>query len=244
MLKRVPGLQSEQRASMLNEYTTAGDKTARASALQQIQTNAILHMANRVHGLDPEVSKVIAQMSTDGIDATIAGLVGKSPTKQAFSSAISPETGRTVDKIDDDGAWILAPLAKTQLNATDTLLPVDEINSMLFRHSGALQSVRKAGGTANDAVASFGDMFNDVWKATTLLRPGYVPRMVSDELLLAAIKFGGMSRLVGDGAKGGQNFVRNRVQQVQAIRGKASYAPSTGAGVESSHAVIKIATPT
>jgi len=243
MLKRVPGLQSDQRISMLNDYTSAGDKVSRAKALETIQTNAILHMANRVHGLDPETSRLIAQMTKDGIDSTIAGLVGKSPTKQAFSSAVNPQTGRMVDKVDDDGAWILAPLAKTQLSATDTLLPVDEINTMLARHSGVLQAVKQAGGTSADALASFGDMFNNVWKASTLLRPGYVPRMISDELLLAAIKFGGMSRLVGDSVKGGQNFVRNRAQQVGAIAGKGSYVPSSGAGIESSHAIVKIADP-
>lgn len=248
MLKQVPALGTEQRLSMMDSYLTAGDKVAKSKVLNDIQMNVLNHMATRVHGLDNEVASIIGEMTQVGIAKTMAKLTNSAPKNQMMSSAerlapdgtpISGKAGK-VDYAQDGEAWVLAPLAKTQLSMTDTLLPVKEINRVLSRNSGAIKSVRRAGGKASDSVVPFIDSFNVLWKASTLLRPAYVPRMISEELMASAVKFGAMSRLIADPAKGGLNFVRNRAQYVSALAGKGSYIPSTGAGVGSSFARVQI----
>jgi len=240
MLKQVPGLNPEVRAGMLDSYIMAGDKVRRSQQLAKIQSDVIRHMATRVHGLDPEVAGVIDRMIEVGVGKTMSELTGGKTNfaKQAFSAA--EVGGRKVDHIADGEATIVAPLAKTQLSMTDTLLPLKELDDILSRNSGAMRQLRKAGASAMDTVNTLADSFNTLWKASTLLRPAYTPRMISEEWFASAIKFGALSRLLADPSIGAKNFVRNRVTQVGAELGLASHVPTTGAGAESSLAVLKL----
>lgn len=261
MLREVPALGAEQRSSLLNKYLTAGDKTAKSRALDEIHGEVMTHMAQRVHGLDPEIASVFQGMTKVGVEATINKLAGKTVgsgkygTKQAFSSAMAEGAKRTVDHVEDGVGWAVSPLAKTQLQQTDSLLPIREINRVLSRNSGAMKTLRRMGGSATDVTRVIADGANTIWKASTLLRPAYTVRMVSEELAAAAIKFGFLSHIVAGGTEGSKNFVLNRTQYLFAelgglpeeILGKkvpkaltGSYAPSTGAGIESSLSVVKL----
>lgn len=248
MLKRVPGLTGPERLILHDRYMSAGSKPDRAKALAEVQGEVLTHMATRVHGLDPEVAQIIKEMTQEGIGATIAKLTkGKTiPTTQAMSSAERPGVqgkAAMVDHVDVDGALVLAPVAKTQLSITDTLLPVDDIDRILSRNSGALQQLRKAGSTPLDAVRSFTDQFNTAWKATTLLRPAYTVRSVSEEIFLSAAKFGAFSRLLADPSEGMANYIRNKAVYVMAETGLKSYVPPTGKGMASKMAVVRIDDP-
>lgn len=248
MLKQVPGLTGPERLILQDRYLSAASKPERSKALAEIQGEVLTHMATRVHGLDPEVGLIIKEMTETGIGATMAKLTGWKavPTSQAFSAAERPGmTGKAAlaDHVDVDGALVLAPLAKTQLSMTDTLLPVKEIDRVLSRNSGAIKQIRKAGGKGTDAVRGFTDQFNSIWKATTLLRPAYTVRSVSEEIALSAIKFGAFSRLLADPTEGAANFVRNKATYVLAETGLKSYVPPTGAGLGSKMAVVKISDP-
>ncbi|HEY6019880.1 MAG TPA: hypothetical protein VIY48_08225 [Candidatus Paceibacterota bacterium] len=248
MLKQVPALGQEQRMTLFNQYMQAGDKVGKSRALDGIHQSIINHLAGRVNGLDPEVANIIGEMSRVGIAKTmddLMGVGGKSSIQrpQAFSAA-TDETGQRVDALsrytEDGVSYGFAPLARTQLSQTDALLPIKDIERVISRNAGAIKAVRAAGGSALDATRVATDNLNTLWKASTLLRPAYMPRMISEEAALSAIKFGFMSRLVADPAKGAKNFVLNRAQQVWAEVGRGSYAPSTGAGLDSSLAVVKI----
>lgn len=246
MLKRVSGLTDGERLILHDRYMSAGSKPERSKALAEVQGEVIRHMASRTHGLDPEVAQIVREMIEEGIGSTMAKLIGTKkaiPTSQAFSAAERPgATGArsTVDWVDVDGALVLAPVAKTQLSMTDTLLPVDEIERVLARNSGAMKELRKAGARGTDTVASFADQFNSVWKATTLLRPAYTVRSVSEEIFLSAAKFGVFSRMVADPTEGMGNYIRNKATYVMAEFGKKSYVPPTGAGAASKMAVVRI----
>lgn len=248
MLKQVPALGRQNRMILWNKYMTAGDKVAKSRALDEIHAEVINHMANRIHGLDPEAARIVGEMINVGVAKTMDDLLGsnKKPgidQPQMFSSA-TDATGRRVDAVssytDDGVAYGIAPLARTQLQQTDTLLPVKEIDRALSRGSSSIKGVMAAGGRAADSVELVADAFNGIWKAATLLRPAYVPRMISEEAGLSAIKFGFLSRLVVDPAVGAKNFVLNRAQYLNAEIGRGSYVPSTGAGADSSFAVVRI----
>lgn len=241
MLKQVPALKPEQRAEMLNGYVTAGDKVAKSKYLEQLNQQLIHHIAGRVHGLDPEVAQIISEMTQVGINQTLSKLTKGSftPTEQAFAG-VAREGEQRIDKLFDGEAWFASPLAKTQLESTDTLLPILELNRQIARASGSVKALRNAGAKAQDAVIPAMDTLNTIWKAATLLRPGYVPRMISEEAFASAIKFGFMSRLLADPAVGTKNFVLNRSQQLAAVTGLGSYVPATGKGLASKRAVIKL----
>lgn len=231
MLKQVPKMDPEVRAAMLDRYLMAGDKTARSAELAKINSEVLQHMATNVHSVDPQLAKVLEEMVNVGIGKTMSDLTGGrvSQTDQAFSAAPAAGARKTVDRIEtDDGAWIVSPIAKTQLSMTDTLLPIKEINRVLERNSGAMQQLRRAGGDAVDVGRVFSDSLNTIWKAATLLRPAYLPRMISEEWFASAIKFGAMARLIADPAMGTANLVRNRYDSLVAELGKGSYASASG----------------
>jgi len=265
MLREVPALGADQRSSLLNKYLTAGDKTAKSRALDEIHGEVMNHMAQRVHGLDPEIANIFQGMTKVGIADTVNKLAGKTVgsskfgTKQAFSSAMDEGAAKTVDHIEDGVGWSVSPLAKTQLSQTDSLLPIKEINRVLARNSGGMKTLRRMGGSAADVTRMFADNANTIWKASTLLRPAYTARMVSEELAAAAIKFGFLSHIMASGTKGSTNFVLNRGQWLNAELGNVSgrvaeklgaekvaakiggsYTPSTGAGVDSRLAVVNL----
>lgn len=240
MLKQVPKMDPQVRAALLDRYLMAGDKVARSQELEKINSEVLQHMATNVHNVDPQLAGILNDMIKVGIGKTMSDLTGgrTSMTDQAFSAAPAAGARKTVDRVEmGDGAYVVSPLAKTQLSMTDTLLPVKEIDRVLSRNSGAMQQLRRAGGNAADTARVFSDSFNTIWKAATLLRPAYIPRMISEEWFASAIKFGAMSRLVADPSIGTKNFILNRGSSLAAQLGKGSYTPGTG---EIEKAVVKL----
>lgn len=240
MLKQVPGLGAEQRLSMIDKYVKAGDKVSRSKALDEIHSDVVEHMAGRVHGLDYQTAKAIDEMRKVGFQKVMFKLTGQHPNEQMFSAArINPEEGFTqrnrVDFVEDGEGYVIAPTAKTQLSYTDPLLPVKEFDRILKRNSSYLSTVGKWSMDRAGNAQTVLDSLNTVWKAATLLRPGYALRSMSEEQVAGAIKFGVMSTVLG-AAKGGVNWALNRKQYLNAARGAGSYTSTVNPG----KSIIKI----
>lgn len=228
MLKQVPGLGDDARLGMLNQYSAAPDKFAKSAVLKTITSQVVDHMASGVHGLDPQTAKAVDQMIATGTTSAMSELTGKGiPNQQMFSAAKSSQTGSRVDKLEDNEGIIVAPQAKTQLSYSEPLLDVRELHRSLSRTSGHLATMHAAGGSARDALMSVADTFGNIWKATTLLRPGYILRAPSEEMAASAVKFGLISSII-DSVHGGANWALNREQYVKALVGKGSYTSTTG----------------
>lgn len=237
MLKRVPGLGQDLRGSMVAAYSSAPDKIAKSNVLAEINRDVVSHLSAGKN-LSPDVARAISEMIETGKVSTMNKLTGKSiPNQQEFSAAVNPLTGHRADMIEDGEGWIVAPQAKTQLQYTEPLLDVNELGRFLDRNSGFLSSIKKSGGDVRDAVMSVADSASNIWKAATLLRPGYILRAPSEEMAASAIKFGMMSSIMS-GAHGGVNWALNRGQQLKAVVGAGSYASATGGGTR-----IKILDP-
>lgn len=227
MLKRVPGLGQETRASMLNAYSAAPDKIVKSKVLREIHSDVVQHMAQQ-HNLSYDAAKVVDEMISDGTLNAFNKLQGKPAARpQMFSAAKNPATGHRADMYQDGEAWLVSPTSKSQLAYSEPLLDTKELDRFLSRHSGFLGSIKQSGGNMRDAVVSVADSLSNVWKATTLLRPGYIVRAPSEEMAAAAIKFGLMSSIMM-GGKGGVNWALNRGQQLKAVAGKGSYASAIG----------------
>lgn len=227
MLKRVPGLSRDVRAGMVNAYSAAPDKVSRSAVLKKIHQDVVAHMAQGKN-LSYDAAKVISDMIETGTTNAYNKLQGKSvPKPQMFSAAENAATTHRADMYEDGEGWIVSPLAKTQLSYSEPLLDVKELDRFLSRNSGYLQSLHAAGGKMYDGVRDVSDGLSNVWKAATLLRPGYVVRAPSEEMAASAIKFGLMSSIM-DSAHGGKNWALNRKQQLKAVVGKDSYASAVG----------------
>lgn len=233
MLKGVPGMDSAVRTELVQAYARAGDKVERSNILEAIHTQVIEHMAGNVHKLDPEVAMVLNRMRVDGFSSTMRELTGAKPTSQRFSTAeYTTQGGQTVraDKVDVDGAWIVGPKAKTQLQSAEPLLDVRLLDKVLSRHSGPMQGLRGTKGKMTDYAISLADEFNTVWKGMALLRGGYAIRSSSDEVIASAMKFGILSSIIG-GTQGARNIAHNRTVQLRAhITGGTSYGSAIGGG--------------
>ena len=234
MLKQVPGLGKDARLDMIRKYSQAGNKIDRAKVLDEIHTNVVEHMAGRVHGLDEMTARTINQMRKVGFQKTMMALTGNKNPDRMFSAAVEDSTkGMTranrVDHVEDNEGYVISPLAKTQLQAIEPLLPVRELDRLLSRSSGMLKSLKMAGGQSADNVSVALDSINTLWKAATLLRPGYVLRSQSEEQVASAVKFGIIASVMYSG-HGGVNWARNRAQQVTALVGKGSYTSASQPG--------------
>ena len=261
MLKQVPGMQPSQRLDLIEIYNAASNKVERSQALDQIHDAVMNHILG-TNGLHPDIAEVLKGAIKDGIASKIQELTGKAPSNisQRFGpEATSPDdiaklTGQSVDdlvdnakpvrsdrvvSVEDGHGLVISPLAQTQLSSNDILFPVQEINRLVKRSSGSFQGFRGSAGEAKDWVVKRMDGFDNLWKAATLLRPGFIPRMVSDEVLARMFKFGGMATLLDTG-KGMGHFLSNRSRQVGAIVGKGSYVPTTGKGIASNRAIVAL----
>lgn len=245
LLKQVRGMSPETRIALADEYIRQPDKVSRANALKNIH-GAIIHHYGQAKGLDPAVIAEINAMTQDGVAATMMKLTGTKMTSEKFTSVAGDElqqaVGSNVDLYEDGEALIMMPHAKTQLSQGDVLLPVREFERFIDRHAGQLQAFKQGVGTAKDIAVGASDGLSKVWKASTLLRPGYTVRTVSEEAAAAAVKFGVLTQMMGS-SKGGWNFLRNRGQEVMAFIGKDSYVPTTGKGAGSTFARVKIEDP-
>lgn len=242
MLKNVQTLDKDTRLGMINEYSRAGDKISRADVLGRIHGAVIENMAAQ-YAINPQASRVIDGMIRDGSTATIAKLTGQTPTSQMFSAAdaqlAGTPAGIRADMAEDGEHWMVSPLAKTQLQAGSPLLDVKELDHFLKKNSTLINQQIAAGSTALDSVKAVGDSLNSMWKAATLLRPGYILRSMSEEQVASAIKFGVMSTIM-DSGHGGWNWARNRAQQINAEVGRGSYAST----LNPSKATVRITDPT
>lgn len=235
-LKQVKGLDPADRMAMASEYARQGDKVGRGRALEALQ-GAVVHHYAKSKGLDPAVANELNVMVANGLRNEMMKISGAHPSTQKFTSA--PGVGW----VDSGEGMIMAPHASTQLSMSDALMDVREFERFINRHSGMFQNIKQGNiGSARVMLGGVADSASKIWKASTLLRPGYTLRSVSEEMALSAIKFGMMSRL-GNLGDGGWNFMRNRGSEVSAWVGKGSYVPTTGKGAASNLARVSIDDP-
>lgn len=236
--------------SLVQGYSTAGDKLARSAYMEQMNLTVAEHMGAQ-RGIDGETSRAIAaQMGVKlkGEHAKITGIKNPSEKFGTLSQtdeagnvqqAVDPVTGARIDAVVDGEAWIIAPFAKTQLSRAEPLLDIKEFGRALDRAAGGIKSARAAGDEVKDVVLSYADHFNGVWKLATLMRPGYVMRNVSEAQMAAAAKFGALG-VVANLGRGTSHWFGNRGREIAAFAGGKGYVPTTGKGMMSKFARVKL----
>lgn len=250
-LRGVKGLDDGVRRSMIQQYSIAGDKLARSKTLEDINTKIVEHMAAQ-RGIDADAAKVIAEQLHIKLAGQHSKLTGVQNTSERFGTLskldssggikrqVDPVTGHRVDAVVDGEAWIIAPLARTQLSRAEPLLDVKELGRAFDRSAGFIKSTRAAGGDAKDIATTLADHFSSVWKLGTLMRPGYVIRNVTEASAAAAAKYSAISVAANLG-KGSVNWFGNRGRQIAAFAGAGpGYVPTTGKAMGSSMGRVRI----
>lgn len=250
-IRGVKGLDDEVRRSMIQGYSTAGDKLARSAYMEQMELAIVEHMGAQ-RGIDPEMARAIAQQIKRGAAGEHAKLTGIRNPKEKFGTLaevdeagrarqiVDPETGHRIDAVVDGEAWIVAPFAKTQLARSEPMLNVKELGRALDRSAGLIKSARAAGMDVGDVAIAVADHLSGVWKLATLMRPGYVMRNVTEAQMAAAAKFGAMGVATALG-QGMVHWFGNRGRQIAAYAGKGpGYVPTTGAKEASKFARVNL----
>lgn len=241
MLRGVKGLDPNVKLGMINSYANAGDKVARGAELDKIHAAVIEHMASQ-YNLNPKAANEIAKLVQTGQISTMSKLTSQVPNAQMFGAGTNPATGLRVDMVEDGNSMVISPLAKAQLSVSQPLLDVKEMDRYLKRNSGVINDLMQGGMDHMHAVKVTVDALSTMWKAATLLRPGYVLRSMSEEQAASAVKFGVLSS-ISDLAEGGWNLARNRATQVKAHVGKGSYVATSGKGANSMFSKVRITDP-
>lgn len=243
MLRYVKTLTPAERESWTAGYSNAVGKVERSRELERIHLKTIGHVAKN-HGIDAEVALEIYNKVAQGHRGTMAKLTG-GRNQQVFSGLEDPMTGNRLDiarvrNITDDGeALVAAPLLESQLAQGDALLNVKELDRVLARHARAVRSVRDAGGDVAEAMGLIADGLSSVWKASSLLRAGFVIRNVSESTGAMMAKMGLLTAMAGVGS-GSWDFFRNRGLYIKALAGHGSSVPTTGAREMSRFARVRL----
>ncbi len=133
-------------------------------------------------------------------------------TNRAYSGAMN-DKNRRVDFIDDtDVPTAVHPLVATQLANKIPLLDPTAVDRAFARSQNVLRG--SAGKWLRDPAVNIGDIFSAWWKVTSLLRLGYMVRVLGDDELAYLAKLGAMTAVRPYG-RGMTNFVMNRVARQQ-----------------------------
>lgn len=174
----------ELRKDMLDGYANAVDDNARRLQKTHIETKVFNHIA-RTFGYHPADAEAL-------LSHTMAKRGKLSTYNSRAYSAAEREDGTTVDLIVlEDGTTMRRPLMETQLANSEPTLDVAQVYRVLGRNAHRYKAVR-AGSKAFDVIEDFGDVVNDLWKTSSLMRLGFVERNIMDSQLRLLAHLGGL----------------------------------------------------
>lgn len=244
MLRTVKTLTPEMREAWTAAYSNAVGKIDRSRELERIHAMTVGHIGKK-YGLDPEASLEVYNQITNGQRRTMAKLSGGRNSGQVFAGVDDPVTGRRLDMarvadLTDDGEAIVpTPLLQSHLSQSDALLNVKQLERVMQRNAHAVRTMREAGADAAESVGMIADNLSSVWKATSLLRIGFVIRNVAETTGSMMAKAGLLAAMGGAG-RGTWDFFRNRGAYLGSVAGLTSYVPSTGAREMSRFARVRL----
>jgi hypothetical protein len=212
-IARIPGIDSQVRLNMLNEYLGAKTEGDRLGVLTQIGATGAAKVAEK-HGLDPQVGADIYQQH-------LKKQFGEIDNMKRYSAAQTPAQlpdgsfARVhVDEFTTDGGkLVIHPNLVTKLVNDHVFQDLDELDKVLGRHSSAIRAIRTSTGATTDWMLNFADGLNHLWKFGTLFRLGYIPRVAGDDLAGQVARLGAasMAMRAGWGVRNGATNVALRM---------------------------------
>lgn len=212
-LAQTKGFDPSRREEFVTRYMRSTSEAEKLAIAKEAEEEAIRHAAAR-HGIpEDDAHGVLASAiqsyfwQRDQLRATVKN--------RAYSGAM--ENGQRIDFIDDVNApTTIHPLTATQLANKIPLVDMQAVERAFGRSANILRA--KGGKWLRDPAVSTADFLSAWWKVTSLMRLGYMVRVLTDDEMAYMAKLGAMTALRPYG-RGAGNFILNRVEK-QAIRGR------------------------
>lgn len=221
----------EEIAGHVSDFLKADSAEARGVHLVGLETTIAERIA-RKYGLTEEQGRTIY--------AQLGGQRAAAQSGRVYSTAkitLADGTEVPIDVIDDAGNIIAPhPVLNTQLENTHTMLDFQHFDKVLRYNGSAIGRLIDAGKTANEAASAirsgeasvrntagykalranqalsvFAGVMGQLWKFNVLLRLGYGPRAISDDLLGQVARQGAYQTILERGiTQGGlRNVIKN-----------------------------------
>lgn len=195
---RIPGSTARGRQNVVNAFIKAKSEGERANIVDGVQQQAMRAIAKR-HGFSMEDADALwkEHQLRQGIE------------KQNMYSTIKMPGAEPGQKIrvdvfeDGSGGLTVHPNMVSKLINSQQMVDLDVYDKLLARHGSALKALRLVAGSSREWLDSGADYLNKAWKFGTLLRLGYIPRVLGDDLAGQMARLGAatMAARAGYGVK-------------------------------------------
>lgn len=199
-LARIPNMTPQARQDTVNQYIQAADEGERLNILENLGKLGMAKVAAK-YGLKPEYGEALYNEDRQRLGVLQDNL------RQYATARIQQQAGGPqvrVDAFTDAGGAVnIHPNLVSRLINSHIMPDLDRYGQVLSRHSGPLEALQVRAGGAADAVTAGADFFQHLWKFGTLLRLGYIPRVLGDDLSgqMARLGMASMALRAGFGAK-------------------------------------------
>lgn len=217
-IARIPGLSSQTRLNMLNDYLKTRTEGERLESLKTIGAMGAAKVAEK-HGLDPEAGLEIYQEHLKRQFAEIDNMKRYSAAKRPVQLPDGSYARINVDEFTETGEKVVPhPNLVTRLANDHVFQDLDEMDKVLARHSSAIKALRTHPLGNTDWMVTLADGLNSLWKFGTLFRLGYIPRVASDDLAGQVARLGAatMALRAGWGIRNGATNLALRAERPMA----------------------------
>jgi hypothetical protein len=193
-IARIPGIGPDIRADLLNNYLKTSTEGERMTALEEIQHLAVQKIAER-HGFTHDEATALYREYRSNITR------GQEELRR-YSGANFGGERQSVDifAADEAGTRLkIHPNMVTKLANDQVLIDLNALDKTLARHGSALRALRTSKIGNTDWLVDGLDHVSHLWKFATLFRLGYIPRVLSDDLLGQVARLGAATMMARTG---------------------------------------------
>lgn len=174
-IARIPGIGSDARSSMLNDYLRTTTEGERLAKLEEIEATAVNQIAKK-HGFSKEEAQALYREYRTNISG------GKEMLRRYSAGSFPGEKIHLDEFLDGGGNLMVHPNMVTKLINNHVLIDLKALDTTLARNASSLKALRTNTLGNRDWITNSLDHLNHLWKFGTLFRLGYIPRVLGDDL--------------------------------------------------------------
>lgn len=192
------GVHPKVAEDLMGRYGSAPSPAVRAMVVNDAEDAAVTALAY-VNKLSKQDTKTLLNTARNGRSAAREQSIQQAKVFASETAAKAVNVARKakaeelaaggniqyIQMLDDDGIVNMVGQRILESQNAD-IMPLADIAHMrkvLSENSGRFQAAKKLGGNTWEMFADLGDTANTIWKTSVLLRGGWTPRMLSDEVM-------------------------------------------------------------
>lgn len=191
-IARIPAIGPNIRADLLNRYLATRTEGERLELLEEIQGLGVKKVAEK-HGFEVDEAKALYAEYR-------ANITHGQEDLRRYSGANMGDERQSADIFaGHDGNLKIHPNMVTKLANDHVMVDLAALDKTLARHGSALKALRTSRIGNPDWLVDGADYLSHLWKFATLFRLGYIPRVLSDDLLGQVARLGAATMAVRAG---------------------------------------------